>query len=78
MRAALPPSTWFAQRFDRLNLELALDQGVMRTHVTVAVKEGIWKTLTGGDEHDYAFAAGDLQTVIAGIWQLIQKHMAVG
>ncbi len=74
VRAVLTPSEGLAHRFDRVNLDLALDQGMMRIHATLDMKEGVWKTLTGGDEHDYAFAAQDIPTIVAGLQGLIHKH----
>jgi len=46
----------------------------MRIFVTLDMKEGIWKTLTGGDEHDYEFEAIDLPGLVASFQGLIHKH----
>lgn len=72
--AVLVPAPALAKRFDRINIELALAQGRMRVFVTLDMKEGIWKTLTGGDEHHYEFEANDLPGLVASVQGLIHKH----
>lgn len=74
VRAVLLPGPSHAARFDRIYLDLALNQGMMRVHATLDMKAGVWKTLTGGDEHDYSFAAPDIPTIVAGLVGLIHKH----
>lgn len=74
VRAIFLPSPAVAARFDRMNIELALEQGRMRVFVTLDMKEGFWKTLTVGDEYDYEFAAADLPSLVASVKGLIDKH----
>jgi sporulation-control protein spo0M len=73
-RAVLLPGSAHAARFDRMNLELAADQGLLQVHATLDLNEGIWKSVTGGDEHDYSFSAPDAPSVVEKLQALIQKH----
>jgi sporulation-control protein spo0M len=74
VRAVLAPSPAAAARFDGLILEIAVAEGAMRVLVTVDMKEGFWKELTGGDKHDYSFAASDIPSLVTSLQELIHKH----
>ncbi len=74
VRAVLAPSEAAAARFDGLILEIAAEEGAMRVLVTVDMKEGFWKELTGGDKHDSSFAASDIPGLVARVHDLLHKH----
>lgn len=74
VRAVLAPSPAAAARFDGLIVEIAVEEGKMRVLVTVDMKEGFWKELTGGDKHDYSFAASDIPALVTSVQDLLRKH----
>ena len=55
-------------------VEIAAPEDKMRVLVTVDMKEGFWKELTGGDKHDYSFAASDIPALVTSVQDLLRKH----
>lgn len=74
IRAVLSPGPVTERNFDRLFVELRVEEGKLAAHVTFDLKDKLWREITGTDKRREDVESADVASFIARFQELVKAY----